>query len=189
MARSKSVSDEEILGATVALVAEHGTSMTLTHIGERVGLSAATVVQRFGSRRRLLAEAVSHWGRTRPVPAQDGFACETDRLFAIVETILLGFTSHTQVSNIQSMIHLAIRDDDFRSRLQVAYGRQREWLRRCLEAAVKTGELKPCDPARMAATIQIVVYGALSMWSIEPDGDLLGCIRGHFDAVVEPLRT
>lgn len=54
MTRPKTVSDESILQAALDLLGEKGASFTLTDIAQRVGLSRATLIQRFGNREAIL---------------------------------------------------------------------------------------------------------------------------------------
>src|SRR5262245_5891339 len=54
--RPRSASDEAIFQAVAAVVTASGTSgLTLAAVGERVGLSAPALAQRFGSKQGLLA--------------------------------------------------------------------------------------------------------------------------------------
>ena len=52
--RPKTVEDSEILAAALRVVSRLGPSLTLADVGEEIGLSPATILQRFGSKRGLL---------------------------------------------------------------------------------------------------------------------------------------
>ena len=53
--RQRTVSDEDILAATARVVGRIGSGeMTLADVGKEAGLSPATLLQRFGSKRSLL---------------------------------------------------------------------------------------------------------------------------------------
>lgn len=58
MTRPRTVSDESILDATLTVVQRVGPArVTLAAVAAEVGLSAATLVQRFGTQRDLLLAA------------------------------------------------------------------------------------------------------------------------------------
>lgn len=60
MARRKSIPDEHVVDLAVDLLVEAGPQgFTFAAVGARAGLSAATLVQRFGSRAALLERAIS----------------------------------------------------------------------------------------------------------------------------------
>ena len=55
MARPRTISDEELIAATVRVMSRLGpVKMTLAAVAEEAGVTAATLVQRFGSKRRLM---------------------------------------------------------------------------------------------------------------------------------------
>ncbi|GLQ78891.1 macrolide 2'-phosphotransferase [Mesorhizobium huakuii] len=54
MPRPKTVSDEDVLAAALEVLATHGTNFTLTELARHVGLSRATLIQRFGDRDAIL---------------------------------------------------------------------------------------------------------------------------------------
>lgn len=58
MARPRTVSDEAILDAARAALLEHGPGVSLSHIAGEVRLSAGALVRRFGSRDRLVFQAL-----------------------------------------------------------------------------------------------------------------------------------
>ena len=55
MPRTKVISDDRVLDAALTLLVERGpTRFTLPTVGEAVGLSPSTLIQRFGSKKKLL---------------------------------------------------------------------------------------------------------------------------------------
>jgi AcrR family transcriptional regulator len=65
MPRSKSQSDEQVLDAALAIVHSDGVDrLTFAALAERCGLSAATLVQRFGTKPALTQLTLLHaWGK------------------------------------------------------------------------------------------------------------------------------
>lgn len=58
MARPRTFSDRQILDATLSCVTEHGPGVSLSVIGRRLGVSAGTLVKRFGSKEGLVFQAL-----------------------------------------------------------------------------------------------------------------------------------
>ncbi|MBC7148144.1 MAG: TetR/AcrR family transcriptional regulator [Rhizobium sp.] len=54
MSRPKTVSDQEVLTAALQVLGKRGPGFTLTDLAEQVGLSRATIIQRFGDRSAIL---------------------------------------------------------------------------------------------------------------------------------------
>lgn len=54
MPRSKTLSDREVLTAALQVLGSRGPGFTLSDLAEQVGLSRATLIQRFGNRSALL---------------------------------------------------------------------------------------------------------------------------------------
>src|SRR4051794_30236204 len=67
MGRPRTVSDEQILAGAARVIARVGPArLTLAEVGREVGLSAATLVQRFGSRRGVLLAVARHGADALP---------------------------------------------------------------------------------------------------------------------------
>lgn len=60
MPRPKTVSDDEVLSGALEVLGARGTGFTLTEVAEHVGLSRATLIQRFGDRDALLVRMAEH---------------------------------------------------------------------------------------------------------------------------------
>ncbi len=63
MPRPRTVSDEDILEAARRCTTTHGPGVSLAVIGKEVGVSAPALVKRFGSKERLLFQALLPRGR------------------------------------------------------------------------------------------------------------------------------
>lgn len=60
MPRPKTVSDADVLTSALALLGEVGMGFTLSELAARVGLSRATLIQRFGDRDAILRRIAAH---------------------------------------------------------------------------------------------------------------------------------
>ena len=60
MPRPKTVSDEDVLAAALEVLADKGQDFTLTDLANRIGLSRATLIQRFGDRDAILLRIAAY---------------------------------------------------------------------------------------------------------------------------------
>jgi AcrR family transcriptional regulator len=188
LARSKQVPDEEIVGATLKLVAEHGPALTLAQVGESVGLSAATVMQRFGSKRDLILMAASAWGSSAGSNVERGGNTGDDLVEGMSEIAGLMETPE-EVANITASMHIELADPKFHEIIEASMRRQRGLVREALEKGVEKGEIKPCDTEKLARHLQVVALGAMQNWSIEPTDTLNDWIRKCLRETIEPWRA
>jgi AcrR family transcriptional regulator len=187
LARQKRVSDEEIVTATLKLVAKHGPGLTLAQVGDEVGLSAATVMQRFGSKRGLLLEASHAWGKRTIADFQRGGHAGDDIVTGMTEIAGLAETP-AEVANLTASMHMDLADPEFRVIIEAEIQRQRSLVRDMLDVGVSRGEIKPCDSAELARHLQVVALGALQSWSIEPTGALTEWVHKCLTETLAPWR-
>lgn len=79
MPRQKTISDEEVLSAALTVLGARGTGFTLSELAAHVGLSRATLIQRFGDREAILRRMAEHevvltreWLASLPLEHGDG---------------------------------------------------------------------------------------------------------------------
>ena len=58
MARPRTITDEQILGTMRASVLEHGPAVSLDFVAEKLGVTGPALLKRFGSRQKLMIEAL-----------------------------------------------------------------------------------------------------------------------------------
>ncbi|RZQ63442.1 TetR/AcrR family transcriptional regulator [Amycolatopsis suaedae] len=184
MPRPRTTSDEAILHAAGRAIAEHGPGgLTLAAVAREAGLSAPTLVQRFGSKRGLLlavAERAAHdvgelFDRVRgehPSPLAALHAA-LGELAGVVE-------SPRQLANSLGFLQLDLTDPDFRAHAAAHADRMLAEITASLTEAVGAGELTG-DPARMARSVQIAYNGILIVWALHGNGPLTDTLRAEID--------
>jgi AcrR family transcriptional regulator len=167
--------------------------MTLADVGAEVGVTAAALVQRFGSKRGLLLAVArasmaafgEHVARIRethrsPLAALAAFA-----------TAMARYTRNPEeLANQLAMFQLDLTDPEFHE-LGLAYFRaERKALKAMLDDAVKEGELTPdADTARLARMVQVVLNGGRLVWAVVREGTLERWTKRDLDALLEPYRA
>ena len=189
MPRPRTIADSEVLAAAGRVVGRLGPArLTLAAVGAECGLSASTIVQRFGSRRGLLLALSAH-GRDG-VPAV--FAAAAGRApsprAAIVEALCAlasPVRTREQLANHLAFLQLDLADAGLqRLALDHLRGVEHE-LALLVRAAVAAGELADRDPRAAAHALHVTYNGSLVTWAIDPRGRLLERLRADLDATLD----
>jgi AcrR family transcriptional regulator len=192
MARPRSVSDEEIVAAAVRAIGKHGPAhVTLAHVGAEAGVSAAALVQRFGSKAALL-RAVSADGSRHAAAAFDRAESAHDSplrtLQRALDSFAEGVSSRTELANHLGMLQMDLADEELRRQAAQQAKLVRSRIAGLLDAAVAAGELRSCDTTALATTVHTAYSGALITWAVEGRGSLSAWLRARLDAVLGPYR-
>jgi AcrR family transcriptional regulator len=191
MPRPRTVSDEAILDAVLALAHRVGPArVTFAAVAAEVGLSAATLVQRFGTKRDLLLAAdkrgIDHW-----VGALDRSTAASP-LTRVVEGLVLaveGVATPELMANSVAMLQLDLADPDFHAETLRGARAVRARIERDLSAALDAGELHAgTDVAALAALVETTYHGAMIGWAIHRERSLADWMRAQVEAVLAPHR-
>jgi AcrR family transcriptional regulator len=192
--RLKAVPDDEILDATGRLLERLGPArLRLEDVAREVGLSPATLLLRFGSKRGLLLAMA----KRRIACMNTEFAArraEADSpLEAIAEvgTCLTRLTEAPQLlSNSLAFLQLSLEDEEFR-RLTRRHARTLAAEVRGLVAEARAaGELIECSIPELARAIIAMSRGSLITWTAS--GTTVPAdrwLRGNLETLLRPYRT
>lgn len=169
MGRPRQASDAEILEAATAILYQAGPAdLTLQKVAQVVGITAPALVQRFGSKRRLLLAVAES--------AADKLRFETADVGELQIEVLLGnlLEYARPLSNPQAMAnHLAflainLADAEFRNHAVRHNQRMRYAMTRALQEAQEDGELNTeSKPAELAGLLQTLFWGLLLEWGFQ----------------------
>jgi AcrR family transcriptional regulator len=188
--RPKTVSDDEILAATARVIGRTGPHhLTLAEVGSEVGLSAATLLQRFGSKRELLlALAAAGAG-------DDLFetirAANRSPVDAVVEVMAcLGRLARTpeEMAHHLAFLQMDLSDADFHHFTALQFRETLDGIQRLLAEAVSAGEIVCPDTARLARAVQSMANGAVLNWAIHREGTAEEAIRADLRVLLAPYR-
>jgi AcrR family transcriptional regulator len=190
--RPKSASDADILDGVVRAVARVGPArLALTDVAKETGLAPATLLQRFGSKRGMLAAA-----RERSAAQTDQRMGEIRaRHQSPVAALVAGVTGvaagdHTPDALANHLAFLYGDLDDARVH-RIALERSRRTVaayRALIGEAITAGELAPVDAERLARGLHATVVGSLLQWTIHRDGALRRWVQDDAEAVLAPYR-
>lgn len=194
MSRRASRTDEEILHQVVLAVRRHGPRVTLATLGREVGLTAARLVQRFGSRDQLLATAEAAADRRRMVAITAGLDLRTDPLGALVRR--LASVAERSARRLWGLSRSYFFDPGHLTTPEAARdARAREQgyidgFRSVLEAARTAGQLrKTTDLAALARAVNVVWVGTYTSWAYAPVGSIRTLVIRDLEHLLAPYRT
>ena len=189
--RPRATSDSAILVAAHRAVTRVGPMrLTLADVAREAGVSPATLVQRFGSKRQLLlalaaaggGEIEDQWAPILALARQSPLKA----LFAYAECMADFAPTPDVLSNHLSFLQMDLVDPEFHGHA-VAHARETlSFLHRMLDEAVAKGELMPCNTTRLARSVQAIVGGSLMQWAIDRDGKLRKRLREDLDTLLQP---
>ena len=190
--RPRTIDDGAILEAAGRIVSRHGPAkFTLADIGSEVGLSAAALVRRFGSKRGLMLalartardsvdacfEAVRQAHRS-PLAAVLAAGTEMTRFV----------TSPEEMSNHLAFLQTDLSDPDFYEVMLENSRRIIDGYRKLLDEAAAARELVPCDTARLARAVDAMSGGSLIGWAVHRGGTAESWVRHDLNTLLEPYR-
>jgi AcrR family transcriptional regulator len=190
--RPRLTSDEEILAATARVMMRRSPSqLTLADVAIEAGVVAATLIQRFGTKRGLLLAAC----RTAPGSVPKAFAVARARhrspLKALIELYVDGTAfapTPEAMANGLAYLQIDLTDPEFHAITLAQFRAIRDETRKLLEDAVAAGELHPCDTAELARLIQHVNGGAMLAWAVYREGSVASWVRRELVTLLRPYQ-
>lgn len=165
MPRPKTLSDEAVLDAALALLHGHGPeALTFAGLAQACGLSAATLVQRFGNKAGLKQGTLLHaWDHLDRKTAR--LAARVPKTTAGAIALLVGLSK--DYGGIESYAEglLLLREDLRDPALRARGAAWRDALTQALEACL-SGTLGPSEGLGLLMASQW--QGALLWWSFDP---------------------
>jgi len=167
MPRRKTISDEEILELALPVMAQAGPAgFTLADLAKAVGVSPATLFQRFGDKQTLVERA---------------FALDNERFVGWLQTMPSGVGANVVVGiyadatklfgdNPSMADHLLWLREDIRDPALNRLARDRFKLFRAM--IVKRLPRMPVSPQRAADLLDAQYHGAVMQWALDPRGRL-----------------
>ena len=188
--RPRATSDQELLTAVQQVVSRLGPNLTLTDVAKEAGVSAATLVQRFGSKRGMLLAFAS----LAAEGTDEEFAAirekHPDVLDAIREIVRcyarILAPSPQAVSNGLAFLQVDLSDPDFhRYALAQARATLAE-LEKLLADGVKSGRLVKCDTRKVAFALNAVISGSMLSWAVLREGTSQHAMQQAVETLLAP---
>jgi AcrR family transcriptional regulator len=191
--RPRETSDAEILAAA-ARVMQHRSpvELTLADVAKEAGVHPSTIIQRFGTKRKLLLANCKAW--TAGVAGQ--FVAARAKYDAPLKTLVEMYAESSSfaatpesMANALAYLQIDLTDPEFHAVLLTQHTTTRDETRKLLDDAVVARELKPCNTAELARLVQQVNGGAMLDWAVYRKGSLAAWIHRALEALLAPYRS
>jgi AcrR family transcriptional regulator len=189
MARPVETSDDDLLDAAgTVLTAVGPAGFTLARAADAAGVSAATLVKRFGSKERLFLRLSQRWvasldeeleaaARTWPTPLMRLTAAALHTYHALDRPA----TAHNQLAALA----VDLQNDELRGWRHVGWAHVRRHLARHAGDAIAAGELRGCpEPEQLARIVAGAMEGGCLAWSVHPEGSLVARLHDDLSALL-----
>ena len=181
--------DEVLLDAADRVLLTQGPAgFTLAKAAVVAGVSAATLVKRFGSKEALFLRLSQRW-----VVSLDGelvasaapHASPLARLRAVALHNYYDLDNPDTAAMQLAALAVDLQNEEMRTLLHVGWGHVRTHLQRHATEAIARGELVGCPPPdQLARIVMGAMEGACLAWSVHPTGSLIVRLTDDLDAML-----
>ena len=193
-ARPRTVSDEDLMNATIRIMSRLGpVKLTLAAIAREAGVTAATLVQRFGSKRALMLKLSADAAASAGACFDMVRAAHPDSPLGAIIAAATMMTQHMgtpeELANSLAFLQIDISDPEFHQYTLEMSRKHLAGYKALLKEAIATGELKPHDTTRMARAINAMSGGSLIAWAILREGTAERWVRRDIDTLLAPYQV
>lgn len=190
--RPRQNTDAEILMAAFRAIARLGPArLTLADVAEEAGVTAAALVQRFGSKRALLLACAADVAGGHVYifeGLREQHRSPVAALLGLADCMSVMGKTPDEVAHSMAFAQLDFGDPEFRGFAQAGARGMREGIRALVRDAMAARELRATDPLRLARVIHATLNGSMLDWVIHREGDMAKWIRRDLKTVLERYR-
>jgi len=193
-ARPRTASDEDLINATMRIMSRLGpVKLTLAEIAKEAGVTAATLVQRFGSKRRLMLKISSDAAKSADACFDMVRAAHPGSPIAAIIAAATMMTQHMgtpeELANSLAFLQIDISDPEFHTHTLEMSRKHLAGYKALLKDAIAAGELKPHDTLRMARAINALAGGSLISWAVFREGTAERWVKRDLETLLAPYRA
>lgn len=177
MAKKKICSDEQVLEKALPAISQHGAeTFTLQNISEVVGLSPATLLQRFGSKQQLLIRAAKHATAKLQKDLRNlqnkNLSWDTE-LLSLLCAVPENFGSRENIASSLSLLKLDIIDKELHPTARKLFQQLRLRIYELLILAKNCGDISPSTNINaMTWELDAIRHGLVIQWALSGKGSL-----------------
>ena len=188
--RPRQNTDLEILYAAFRAIARLGPGkLTLADVAREANVSAASLVQRFGSKRALLL-AASGDAAGGHVFIFEGLRRKhrspKAALYGLAECMSVMGETPEQVAHSLAFLQFDLNDAEFHQHARKGSVGFHTAICTLIKEGIAAGELIKCDACRLARAVQATLNGSILGWAIHREGAMAAWIRRDLRMVLDP---
>jgi AcrR family transcriptional regulator len=191
--RPRQNTDIEILQAAFRAIARLGPAkLTLADVAREADVTAASLIQRFGSKRALLLAAAADVAGGH-VYIFSGLR-STHRsplaaLLGLADCMSVMGTTPDEVAHSLAFLQIDLTDTDFLVHARSSALGFRAGIASLIRDAKAAGELGPCDTNRLARAVHATLNGSILDWTIHREGPMAAWVRRDLRSVLDRYRS
>jgi AcrR family transcriptional regulator len=193
VARPRKATDDQIFEAAFRVMQRRGPAeWTLADIAAEAGLTAGALVQRFGSKRRLLVTLIARFAAAVPdmyaaLRAKHRSPLAALRAYAAHVACLAA--SPAELAHHLDYLKLDLTDPLMHPHFKRQAEAARAFVSATLSEAVAIGELRTdTNVARLTRLVESVIGGALFTWATYREGRAGDWMRRHLDDLLRSYK-
>lgn len=188
MARPRVITDEALLSAAAAVLAEVGPSQfTLAKAAARADVAPATYVKRFATKQGVFLALNRRWAESVGAGMDAATASTTgvDRIRAAAMWGVAEMDDPEHAANKLATLALDLQYPPMTALLDQGWATWRERVRAHIDEAVAAGHLSRAPAPSLAADMLFaLVQGTLISWCVRPQGSLEQRVREIIDELI-----
>ncbi len=190
--RPRTIDDAEILAACQRVMQRVGPSaFTLQLVADEAGISAPTIIQRFGSKQALLRRlSAGTRGMGAAIVAQLRERHRSPLMVAREFLLCFAEMARTprEMAHHLSWLQLDLTDPVMHRHFLALSRENHALVAALLDEAVSGGELRPMDTAAMSRVLSALVTGGLLAWSAFREGTAREWLERDLALVLAPYQ-
>ena len=182
MPPKKSIEDAEVLEKALLVISELGPeNFTLADIGKAVGLSPATLMQRFGTKHALLIQAAKHVPnkmKAEKGQLKNSSLAWDEELIELLSETPEGLRTRQEIANSLGLLKLDMIDPQLHPIARQLFEELRAQIQELLEQGKAKGQLPPnADANELAWQLDALRHGLVIQWTLSGEGTLQDWLR------------
>ena len=191
--RPRQNTDIEILQAAFRAIARLGPAkLTLADVAREADVTAASLIQRFGSKRALLLAAAADVAGGHVYIFSGLRSMHRSPMAALLGLAdcmsVMGATAD-EVAHSLAFLQIDLTDPDFLVHARSSALGFRAGIASLIRDAKAAGELGPCDTNRLARALHATLNGSILDWTIHREGPMAAWIRRDLKTVLDRYRS
>lgn len=192
MARPRKITDEGLLSAAGTVITRLGPTFALADVAAEAGVTAGTLVHRFGSKHGLLVALIEASIESMRHEPEAGCAGGRDPVAAVRDAVIERYAPLDDpgvAGNNLAQLAFDLADDELRGRMAEFYAAVEDAITPLLRRAVDAGDLPGAPAVPVAARILVALAdGTAIRWATRPRGRLRRRLAEDLDAVLAGWR-
>jgi AcrR family transcriptional regulator len=188
--RPRQNSDLEILQAAFRAIARVGpTQLTLADVAREADVSAASLVQRFGSKRALLlaTAADAAGGHTFIFEGlRNKYLSPKRAILGLADCMVILGKTPREVAHTLAFLQAELNDPAFRQHSLRRSRGMHKGLVGLVKQAMAAGELRAGNANLLARVLQATLNGSVLEWAVNREETMASWVRRDLQAVLEP---